>query len=43
MKSDLASDRVVNGDTALSPIPWQVHLWQGSPTGKVSLIGADSP
>jgi secreted trypsin-like serine protease len=33
MKSDLASfDRIVNGKTAPSPIPWQVHLRQGSPT-----------
>ena len=35
MKSDLASasTRIVNGKTAPSPIPWQVHLRQGSPTG----------
>ena len=41
MKSDLARsdldnpnmDRIVNGKTAPSPIPWQVHLRQGSPTG----------
>merc|ERR1711997_157653 len=36
MKSDLArsdpSTRIVNGKTAPSPIPWQVHLRQGSPT-----------
>ena len=32
MKSDLAN-RIVNGKTAPSPIPWQVHLRQGSPTG----------
>jgi len=35
MKSDLASasNRIINGKTAPSPIPWQVHLRQGSPTG----------
>ena len=37
MKSDLArsdpSTRIVNGKTAPSPIPWQVHLRSGSPTG----------
>ena len=34
MKSDLASsDRIFKGDDAPSPIPWQVHLRQGSPTG----------
>ena len=32
MKSDLAN-KIVNGKTAPSPIPWQVHLRQGSPTG----------
>ena len=36
MKSDLArsdpSTRIINGKTAPSPIPWQVHLRQGSPT-----------
>merc|ERR1719382_2332235 len=29
MKSDLAN-RIINGKTAPSPIPWQVHLRQGS-------------
>lgn len=37
MKSDLARsdpwNRIVNGKTAPSPIPWQVHLRQGSPFG----------
>jgi len=41
MKSDLARmdldnpnmDRIIKGKTAPSPIPWQVHLRQGSPTG----------
>ena len=34
MKSDLASasNRIINGKTAPSPIPWQVHLRQGSPS-----------
>jgi len=36
MKSDLASDpytRIIDGKPAPSPIPWQVHLRMGSPTG----------
>ena len=33
MKSDLAN-KIVNGKTAPSPIPWQVHLRKGNPTGK---------
>merc|ERR1712172_4223 len=37
MKSDLARsdpwNRIVNGKTAPSPIPWQVHLRSGSPFG----------
>ena len=40
MKSDLVrsdlSTRIVNGKIAPSPIPWQVHLRQGSPTGDFS-------
>ena len=32
MKSD-PSTRIINGKTAPSPIPWQVHLRSGSPTG----------
>jgi len=40
MKSDLArsdpSTRIINGKTAPSPIPWQVHLRQVSPSGGFS-------
>ena len=38
MKSDLAN-RIINGKTAPSPIPWQVHLRQGSPTDFSSFCG----
>jgi len=33
IKSKLSFMRIVNGQTAQAPIPWQAHMRQGSPTG----------
>ena len=38
MKTAMASvtglERIINGQQAPSPSPWQAHMRQGSPTGK---------
>ena len=42
MKTAMASvtglERIINGQQAPSPIPWQAHMRQGSPTGGFSFF-----